>query len=100
MILRDVSNLNSEADLNDFFVLQRDKITFSLLYTNIRSLRKNFNNFITEINDILPIPDFLVLSEIWIDQDEINLFKIPGYNAYFKCNNSYRAGGVLCYIKE
>lgn len=43
---------------------------------------------------------FFVLSEIWVNQDEINLYKIPGFNVFDCCNTNYRAGGVLCYVSE
>lgn len=30
--------------------------------------------------------------------DEVNIYKIPGYNIFSYCNNNYRAQGVICYI--
>lgn len=73
--------------------------SLSFLYANIRSVRKNFNNLLAEISQIKNEIDFFILSEIWINNDELNLYKLPGYNSFANCNNSYR-GGVYCVLRE
>lgn len=72
----------------------------TIIHQNVRSMRKNFDLFLSELvaRDILP--DIIVLSEIWINSDESNLYTIPDYNLYLKCNDQYRAGGVAVYIKD
>lgn len=50
------------------------------IYTNIRSLRKSFNDLLVEINILKHKLHFIVLSEIRINSDAMNLYNIPGYN--------------------
>jgi len=45
-------------------------------------------------------PDFIFLSEVWIYQFESSMFCIPGYQIFACCNNNYRAGGVLAFVKD
>lgn len=30
----------------------------------------------------------------------MELYNIPNYNMFAKCNKNYRAGGVLCYLDQ
>lgn len=88
--------LNDLAIFYDF----EPKGSLSFLHANIRSLRKNYNNFVSELSQINTKVDFIIISEIWINEDELNLYKLPGYNVFANCNNTYRAGGVLCFVSE
>lgn len=88
---------SNNLELDNFFIKSPIQ-GFNLIYTNIRSMRKNFNSFLIELNSIKEKVMFIVLSEIWIGSDEINLYNIPGYTLFANCNNNYRAGGVLCYV--
>jgi hypothetical protein len=56
--------------------------------------------FITELNNWSKRPHIIVLTEIWITNDECNYFSIDGYKMYCKCNDSYRAGGVAVYVVD
>lgn len=96
-----MTDIDSEiyfSTLSAFFNTELSGLNF--IYANIRSLRKNFNSFLVEFNQIKENVHFIVLSEIWINQDEINLYKIPGFNVYACCNANYRAGGVMCYVSK
>lgn len=31
---------------------------------------------------------------------KVPLFRIPNYNIFHKCNDTYRAGGIICYISQ
>lgn len=94
------TNLNNyETNLPVFYDTEIN-ITFNFIYANIRSLRRNFNNFLVELNSIKSKIHCIVLSEIWIKDDEVNLYKIPGFNSFARCNDTYRAGGVICYVNE
>src|SRR5690606_30047392 len=68
-----------------------------VLHLNIRSLRKNFSDFLTYLHTI-PFPDIIVLSEIWIYESEIDMFSINNYTHYFSCNNDSRSGGIGVYV--
>jgi hypothetical protein len=74
--------------------------SIKVLNQNIRSLRKNFDLFLSHLESEKLSPDIIVLTEIWVNRDEINFYKIPGYNVYSRCNESYRSGGVAVYIRD
>lgn len=84
----------------DFFAYNENERSLNFLYANIRSIRKNFNTFLTEFSQIDNDVHFIVFSEVWIASHELYLYKIPGYNVYGCCNDNYRAGGVVCYVKN
>lgn len=73
---------------------------FSILNQNIRSLRKNFDLFVSFLESEKLNPDILVLTEIWVNSNEINFYRIKGYNVFSKCNETYRAGGVAVYVRD
>lgn len=86
---------------NNFFISQSEHEAVTFIYANIRSMRKNFNQFLAELKTHISVDlSFIILSEVWINSDEVVLYKIPGYNVVYKCNDSYRAGGVICFINE
>jgi len=45
-------------------------------------------------------PDLIFLSEVWIYSFESCLLEINGYTLFSKCNNNYRAGGILSFVKN
>jgi len=75
---------------------------FSVCHLNIRSIRKNFSEFISVLHTYKYWPDIIVLSETWIFTDETDLYPIKGYTSIFKCNNNntYRSGGIVVYVKS
>lgn len=83
-----------KENINEFFNPQNNKGSFSVLYTNIGSLRKNVNDLLVEFNSLKHKVNFIVLSVVWINSNQINLYNIPGHNLFINFNNNYRAGGV------
>jgi exonuclease III len=75
-----------------------NKVT--VIHQNIRSLRSNFDSFMLHFSTFNCKPNIIVLTEIWIDDSEINLYRINGYKHFVKCNNNSRAKGVFVYVKE
>ena len=72
---------------------------FSLLLFNIRSCRKNFNEFESIFYDYFKNFDCIVLTETWLTQDFDNLFFIHGFRSF----NVYRTpndGGIRLYCKN
>ena len=67
---------------------------------NIRSMRKNFSNFLAHIESLKKLPVVIVLTEIWVFENEMCLYNIPGYALFSCCNESYSSGGVAIYIDE
>lgn len=98
-----MNNFQSDSYLNSFnsfFEVNDSDVVLDVIYANIRSMRKNFNSLILELDRLNKEIDVIVLCEIWINSDEIELFHIKGYNTFYCCNDNYRAGGVICYIKD
>ena len=72
---------------------------FSLLLFNIRSCRKNFNEFESIFYDYFKNFDCIVLTETWLTHDFDNLFFIHGFRSF----NVYRTpngGGIRLYCKK
>lgn len=72
----------------------------SIIHQNIRSLRSNFDIFITELEARNLLPEIIILTEIWISENEKQFYEIPNYISYIKSNEEYRAGGVIVYVKS
>lgn len=71
-----------------------------VLNQNIRSMRQNFNLLLSDLESARLFPDIMVLTETWIGRDELNLYKIEGYNMFAKCNEGYRAGGTVVFVRD
>ena len=73
---------------------------FNIGFSNIRSLRSNFSLLLANVSNFIIEPDIIFLSEIWINNDEANCYKMPGYKFYSCCNDSNRAGGTAVHVKD
>src|SRR5690606_19025194 len=73
---------------------------FLVIVLNIRSLRENFYDFVAQINTLDTPPDVIILTEIWIYQNEVDFFNIKGYKSFFKTNEKSRSGGVAVYLNH
>lgn len=71
---------------------------FNILCFNVRSLRKHFDNFLCQLENMLDKPSVILLTEIWIFSDEEDFYQIENYRAFYCCNDSGRAGGVVVYV--
>lgn len=72
----------------------------TVLQQNIRSLRKNFDSFVSELHLLNFMPDIIILTEIWIEDDEVNFYILPHYSNFVKCNSEYRSGGVAIFVSD
>lgn len=72
----------------------------TVLSYNIRSMRENFEFFMLQFGAQNVLPEIIILTEIWIFENEVDNYKIPGYNTFHNCNQSYRSGGVIVYVVE
>ena len=88
------SYLNVE-DLSPFIC----SLALSLLMLNIRSCKKNFDNFIANFYNCIKYFSCIILTETWLTVDRDKTFDIPGYY----CCNLYRnqyGGGIKVYLKN
>lgn len=89
------NNVIFETLDNNFFTSR--KLKFSCVHMNIRSLRQNFDLFLANLAKLDYEIDLIVLSEIWIFEEEVSFYKIPGYTSYANCNNNFRSGGIIVF---
>lgn len=87
--------LNSFNDINMNYM----NYNMSVIHLNIRSLRKNFLPFLTNISKIINKIQLIVLTETNICDDENQYYFIDGFNAIFR-NRESRGGGIAVYIRK
>jgi hypothetical protein len=73
---------------------------YNIILQNIRSLRKNFDTFLTNIYAIGLDFDLILFTETWISTSEISDFSLDGFSFHANCNDLYRAGGVAAFVRS
>ena len=68
-----------------------------ILNFNIRSISKNFDNFITFLNGFNVDFDILILTETWLNADNKDLSDISNYNSYYGIRHG-RGGSVSIFV--
>lgn len=74
-------------------------IALSILMLNIRSCKKNFDNFLSNFCNCINSFSCIILTETWLTEDRDKIFDIPGYY----CCNLYRnqyGGGIKVFLKN
>lgn len=66
---------------------------------NIRSVRKNFTQFVAYFSYMFSYFSFILLTETWLDSDFSDAFNIPGFYKYDLCRNNY-GGGLRLFIRD
>ena len=74
-------------------------MAFSILMFNIRSCKKNFDNFIANFYNCITSFSCIVLTETWLTEERDKTFDIPGYYCYNLYRNQY-GGGIKVYLKN
>ena len=85
-------------DVNDISTFTFNA-SFSMLMFNIRSCKKNFNQFLAYFCAILSYFSCIVFTETWLTPERDNIFHIPG----FYCHSLYRSnygGGIKLFIRN
>lgn len=72
---------------------------FNMLYLNIQSLRNKLYNLESLIKTYECDIHIIVLTEIWINEQENQFFNMEGYKSYFS-NRVKSYGGVAIYVRE
>ena len=72
----------------------------SILSTNIRSIEKNFDELLIILQN-RKMFDIIALSETWVSDEKVNLFKIDGYRSHIQTRkDGRRSGGVMIFVRE
>ena len=102
-----LSNLtiNCEYYTEDSFIkkmklVSTDKTKFSLLHLNVRSIPKNFNNFLTYLETLQYQFSVIGISETWLKDHNVNCYFIDGYKSEHNYRKEKAGGGVSLFVKS
>ena len=85
----DLKTLNRNLNSNDSIIL----------YVNIRSLNSNHTKLDILVKSLKIKSDIIVCAETW-DVQNLQYFRIPGYNLYYNNSTINQNDGVVVYINE
>ena len=96
---------NSDYYLEDSFnTLCRDSSLnencFSIIHSNIRSIKKNINDFTLYLNSLDLKFSVIAFSETWLNDATCSLYNIDGYHSENNYRTTRKGGGVSLYIKN
>lgn len=72
----------------------------TLLHINIRSVRNNWDLLCIKINNLLPVLDLLILTEVNLKEEEALVYQLRNYNQVNKCRILRNGGGVVIFFKN
>ena len=100
-------NLNTPylfpEDFNSAYENESSLNYFSILDLNIRSIKKNFENFKMFLNSINFTFSIICFSETWLDETnstENSLYELPNYMSKHQVRSDRRGGGVSIYVHK
>ena len=71
----------------------------TILSLNIRSMKKHFNELLILINESKP--DIITIIETFLNEEEVNLFKIKNFTQFNYCRPAHSTGGgIIIYIRD
>lgn len=75
------------------------KYTLKILNINIRSIQKNFDNFLVIWKRLNTDFDVIIFSECWLNENSI-IGQIQGYTSFHSKKYINKSGGVTAYVKD
>ena len=88
-----------ECSYSDLDVFSRYASHLNMLMFNIRSIRKNFSQFLAYFSYMFIHFSFILLTETWLDPEFSDAFNLPGFCKFDLCRNSY-GGGLRFFVRE
>lgn len=85
--------------IEDCYSILNPTLNFKVLSYNIRSINKNFNNFLIVLHRTNVQFDLIILSECHINEMSI-IPILPGYNSYRSNKVINKNSGVVVYVKD
>lgn len=73
---------------------------FTLFHTNIRSVRKYWDQFCIVANSLKNPADVWVLTEVNVPSISVDQFSLPGYREFFRTRSGRTGGGIAVFVKE
>ena len=74
--------------------------SLSMLHLNIRSTKKNFNDFQILLNTLEHTFTCIALTETWLKNHNVTLFDLEGYNHEHIVRENKMGGGISLYIRD
>ena len=74
-------------------------VSLSIFMLNIRSCKKNFDNFMTNFENCIKYFSCMILTETWLSPERDKIFNIPGFYCHDLYRNHY-GGGIKLYLKD
>jgi exonuclease III len=75
-----------------------------ILYMNVRSIRNKFDEIQALLacieSEIRQGIDVVIMTESWLNRDEVNFFNISDYDAYHSLRDGRGYGGISVYVKK
>ena len=82
------------------FVGSSSHDSFSILHLNIRSIKKNFDNFKLFFSTLAFSISVICFSETWLDEVGNFLNELPDYISKHQVRDDHKGGGVSIYIHK
>lgn len=89
--------LNSLDQFNNFLSPSHNSKKYNIFHVNIRSLRANFDNLVALISNYIKHIHLIILTEIWIFENETCFYGFEGFDSFFYCRSGNRSGGVAVF---
>lgn len=93
---------NYETVLIEDFLSYRiaNSYDVNIIHMNIRSIKKNFDEFIYYLNNCKTKFEIIILSETWISEDSEFVFNIEGYSVVNRNNRFTRSDGLCVFVRK
>lgn len=96
-----MNNISFET-IENFNQINRTFLSYPLpiIFLNIRSMRTNFNSFLTTINNIIENIKIIILVETNINEEETSFYEIHGFESNFINRPNRSGGGIAIYVRN
>lgn len=71
-----------------------------MLYVNVRSLGKHWEELNVYLADRLPLLGVIILTEVNVDDQTCNMYSLKGFHRYQLCRQGRKGGGILMFINN
>lgn len=96
-----INNINNLNIIHKNYISPIFKIhDLKILYLNIRSLRHKLHDLESLVQSFEIQPDVILLTEIWIREEENRKFNLQNYKPFFANRKTTQAGGVCIFVRD
>lgn len=73
---------------------------FSMLHMNVRSMQAHYNEFTSYLASLKHGFHVIGITETWLEDSNIDLYGVEGYNHVGICREGRSGGGILLYLQD